>query len=139
MKKILIFSLVITLFASCSKEYTHLKVIDLQADVYSWQYSNDIDNNFYFVGFNVPEITDLVYNSGIVSMSIEYWATDGSNFQTSLPNVRHFEAWENGNLFLWTRTIDFEYYRGGVSVFVTNSDFVDERPGNMRFLLKLIW
>ena len=79
----------------------------------------------------MPEITSFVYNSGTV---LGYAVINDA--QESLPYVRHYQ--DAAGAF-WTRTVDFDYSVGGINVYVTNSDFVVDQPGDMNFRIVLMW
>ena len=143
MRKLLFLSLLSALFISCERpknvNETNWRIIDIQVNSSDWKYSNKADNNFYYASIKVPALNSFIYNSGLVFMYVEYRADDGSYYQAILPSVRHYEEINGGNHFYWTTTIDYDYYIGGVTVYVTNSDFFNQIPESMRFVLKMIW
>ncbi|MCL1867389.1 MAG: hypothetical protein FWF72_00335 [Paludibacter sp.] len=88
-------------------------------------------NGYYYASINVPEITNFIATKGLALC----YLVDG-DVQIVLPSVRHYENAYNER---WTQTIDFDIAVGGIFVYVTNSDFFDERPSKMDFSLRLIW
>ena len=40
---------------------------------------------------------------------------------------------------MWTRTIDYEYYNGGMTIYVTDSDFAGDVPGPIAFRVMMSW
>lgn len=134
MRKLILFALIATTFASCKKENVLSKwhVIELPVNTNDWvAIPNQNNVNCYTVNFNVPELKQNVFQDGLV---VCYQYYDGR--QINLPSVRHYQDGE----FFWTQTIDYEYYVGGVQIFLTNSDFYyDEKPGNMLFVLQILY
>ena len=142
-----LFLLLITLFiASCSGPIgpqgydgkdgvgTNWKIIDLVVNSTDWVEIVDANGNnrYYSSHFNMPEITSFVFSSGTVNTFIK---TD-TNTQQPLPYVRHYE---NSQLVMWTRTVDYEFQAGALNVFVTASDFAKQTPETMRFKVVLMW
>lgn len=107
-----------------------IRVLDTE-----WQKFVDRDGmNCYFkCNKKVSDLTYAVLDGGMVNC---YLYVDNSDTQAQLPTVRHFENREG---HLWTRTIDYEYYSGGVTFYVTDSDFAGEQPGTMDFRLMLAY
>ncbi len=146
MKKLLLISSILVVLVSCETT-TYIerpvnfnrKIIDIKVPATAWQYSNKADNNFYFAEISVPEITKDVYDNGIVAMYIEYSNSDGSMSLGAMPSVRHKEYNKNGTWVGYTETIDYEYSVGKVVIYVTYSDFATTNPGDIYFLLKMLW
>lgn len=145
MKKTLLL-VVITLFlASCGGPMgpqgpagydganTNWKIVDLVVNSSDWVENVDAfsRNRYYSCHFNMPEISSFIFSSGSVNTYIKI-----DNKQQPLPYVRHFE---NAQLIMWTRTVDYEFLVGGLNVFVTNSDFLQQTPETMRFRVVLMW
>lgn len=103
-------------------------------DVNRWTKVSDRDglNSYYMADIRVPRLDYEIMRGGLVNCYLFV----NSNTQTPLPCVRHYE---NADGQLWTRTIDFEYYNGGVTVFVTDSDFSGDVPDSMTFRIMLSW
>lgn len=142
MKKIILLFVVALIVASCQGPIgpegpqgygTNWKIINLVATQSDWVENLDKDgiNRYYSCNFSIPEITSEVYNNGSVNA---YMLID--NTQQTLPFVRHFE---DINKNLWTRTIDFDFTKGGMNFYVTISDFNAEPPGTMNFRVVLMW
>jgi len=136
MKKTLLLFVIAVLVASCNDTSKDIQLnnIDLKAKSTDWVANVDQNklNLFYSCHFNMPEITDGVFNNGLVSA---YIVLDNPTAQEQLPYVRHFQN-TAGNL--WTQTIDFDYAPGGINVYVTNSDFAVDPPAAMNFRVVIL-
>lgn len=122
------------------------KVIDLK--VTQWNYSKVNNNNYFYADFDVPELTEFVYDYGMTQCYVEYNSGTEGRTQQILPCVRHKEeqVTNNGNTtwVFYTETIDYDYGVGHVRVYYTQSDFDYElntsfAPASMRFRLTLHW
>mgnify|MGYP004702146159 CR=1 FL=1 len=136
MKKIIFFALILLLTPSCVEEpvvSNTIRVIPLSVTSTQWVRVPEKDglNHYYMATFTVPEISNYIYNNGVINMYRTY-----DNSTQPLPVVLHQEN-EQGNR--WTQTIDYEYKPGIVQVFVTNSDFFDVVPTAMNFKVTMIW
>lgn len=140
MKRLLFIFALATVLTSCGdtivEEYTtenyNIKVVNLTAPASSWAAHIDGNglNRYYSCTFDMPEITPAFYELGTIQT---YYMMDGA--QQALPYVRHFET----DLDRWTRTVDFEYKVGLLTVFVTNSDFAVDPPVGMDFRVVMMW
>jgi len=137
MKKLLLIFAVALAFISCrdsvSDELDTKQIISLKVNSADWVENTDNAglNRFYSYHFSVNEINSNIYNNGAVVGYIEL-----DDRQQALPYVRHFE---NSNGIMWTRTVDFDYLKGGVNIYVTNSDFMSDPPETMNFRIVLMW
>ncbi len=119
------------------------QIIDLE--VTKWDYSNTPNNNYFFANFDVPELTQTIYDNGLVQCYVEYNSDTEGRTQQLLPFVRHKEEQTSDTTWtFYTETIDYEYGIGGVSLYYTMSDFDYEidpafEPSAMRFRLVLLW
>ncbi len=124
------------------------KILDLQVD--SWNYSNTENglNNYFYADFEIPELTEFIYDYGMVQCYIEYNSGTENRIQQLLPCVRHNEQLisENGvdTMLYYTQTIDYDYGVGNVRIYLTESDFNYEtdltwEPDPMNFRLVLLW
>jgi hypothetical protein len=137
MKKILLILAVALAVISCrdsvSDELNAKQIISLKVNSSDWVENTDNAglNRFYSYHFPVNEINSNIYNNGAV---VGYIELDGR--QQTLPYVRHYE---NSNGSMWTRTVDFDYLKGGINIYVTNSDFMSDPPETMNFRIVLMW
>lgn len=133
MKKIIISLMTLLMalsFSSCGDVYYYEDVevvtVPLTADRWTRMSSPDMPV-YYAATFNVPELTQWVYNTGTLTCEVVF-----SDARQPLPYVTH-HANDMGQI--WTRTVDFQYGVRTVTIFVTNSDFYDEVPELMNFRL----
>ena len=112
---------------------TNWKIIDLTIKSSDWTENIDKDglNRYYSCNFNIPEIDATVYNDGTVN---SYIITGAS--QQVLPSVLHLENLAGER---WTQTIDYDFSEGSLNVYLTNSDFADYPPGDMKIRVVLMW
>lgn len=89
-------------------------------------------NRYYKADVSVYHLSGEVTRAGQVSC---YMYVD-NDVQAPLPSVRHYE---NNEGQMWTRTIDYDYYCGGMTIYVTDSDFAGGVPGPMAFRVMLSW
>lgn len=122
------------------------KIIDLKVD--KWQHSNAANNNYFYADFNVPELTEFIYDYGMTQCYIEYNSGTEDRIQQLLPISRHREesVTEGGETkwVFYTETIDYDYGIGNVRIYLTQSDFNYEidttwEPEPMLFRLVLLW
>ncbi len=97
-----------------------------------WQYMDDQSglNNYYMYSFPYSKLEQYICDEG----SVQAYLKSGE-YQQALPIVRHHE----NSRAQWTTTTDYEYRPGEITFFVTNSDFIDERPESMTFRVVLMW
>jgi len=140
MKRLILFFALAAMLTSCGDtlvtEYVtedyHIQKINLTTGPNDWVASVDENgrNLYYSCTFDMPEFTSTFYEAGVVHA---YYMMNGA--QQALPYVRHYET----NLAQWTRTVDFEYGIGKMTVFVTNSDFAVDPPVGMDFRVVMMW
>lgn len=88
-------------------------------------------NRYYRYKFTLDGITQYMIDNGAAIGYIEF---DG--FQQQLPFSRHFENLDGAR---WTRTVDFDFSKNDVQFYVTNDDFIKDRPETMYFRVVFIW
>lgn len=136
MKRILLFFALATLLASCninSVDNTNMKTLNLSVSAQEWipHIDNNEQNLYYYHTFPLAQITPLIYDEGLVQV---YLYRNGG--QQMLPYVQHYENVDGAR---WTRTIDYDYAEGDLTVYVTSSDFFNEIPEQMFFRVVLMW
>ena len=133
MKRLLLFFAVVTMLASCSSSTDTTSVVNLTVRAQDWTVNSEPNINiplYYSCTFAMPEINSYVFEQGLVQAYIVF---DG--VQQVLPYVQHNK---DANGAYWTRTIDYRYAAGDLTIFVTNSDFVVDTPEAMNFRVVLI-
>ena len=89
-----------------------------------WMYSNLENNNFFWASFDMPEITEDVFDNGLIKIYRTYDFTSANPVQIELPNVRQAEYQISGDDWgFYTEVIDYEISIGSVTIFYTASDF----------------
>lgn len=82
----------------------------------------------------MPEITEEVFNYGIVKMFRTYFFNPKNQSKASqieLPYVRHKEyEITPGEWTFYTETVDYDFYPGKIFIYYTASDFLYETDGN---------
>ena len=110
----------------------------------AWMYTNTENNNYFWASFDMPEITEDVFDKGLIKIyrTYDYW-TDNP-VQIELPHVRQAEYQISGdNWGFYTELVDYEISIGSVTIFYTASDFdyeLDESfiPDDMQFRCVII-
>jgi len=147
MKKVILFTLLATIFISCEGPrgpqgdnglLATWHVIKLPIPSNAWQpvFSTDGYVDYYFAVFNnIPEITPTIYRDGLVLCYIDY-----GDSKQMLPTVIPYYHDDGINFVTWTQTIDFIYWAGGVQINLTNSDFIyGGQPKSMNFVLQILY
>jgi hypothetical protein len=147
MKKFLFFALILCMTScivnnedpcTCTPGNTS-KTITVIVKANDWQYSDQGNNNYFYVGADVPEITEHVFDKGEVKA---YLVKDRNNSYYArkhvLPYVMHKEDYINGNWVFYTETVDFTYGIGWAEFNFRASDFayeesLDINPEEMEF------
>jgi hypothetical protein len=134
MKKILFFALLLCM-ASCTvveQPSRKTKTITVRVEAANWEYSDLGNNNYFYVGADVPEITEHVFDKGEVKA---YLVKDRNNSYYArkhvLPYVMHKEDYINDNWIFWTETVDFTYGKGWAEFNFRASDFAYEEDVNI--------
>lgn len=118
------------LLSGCEKgQPFHKKTIDLTVTSAQWDF--DQSANMFFCHFDIPELTENVYNYAEVSVSHEYNSGKNNAYQVALPETIYKVEEEvdtdgkpTGNKFYYQQHLDYAYGVGFVEVFCTISDFV---------------
>ena len=152
MKKLFVFLMFLMLgFSGCGKEEDGLKIksIDFVVRVGDWQDDAvDIDENllYYYKFFQVPELTQKIFNSGLFKCYYIYENNEGFVVQTPLPfsfyNLEVIE--DNGEVFFYTWSVSYSYdvSPGDIVFRIAFSDFFTDRsqlPSSCAFRLVLIY
>ena len=139
-------------FVSCDEDFDYLRIetrdevdwttITVTIDADEWNYnSNSDDTGYYYADVKVREIDKDVCRNGLVCC---YMYDDA--VQTQLPCTRYMSDGKHQ----WTRTIDFDFYKRGITIYVTDfvtqneastkpsDDFVPDEPGDIKFRIAVL-
>ena len=102
-----------------------------------WQLINNMDGDpYYMYEFQWDELTDYVYEEGIV-LGYLFTQVGGIETMTPLPYVLHRQD-AKGNQ--WTETYTYDVSPGYVAFYATYNDFkVQEKPATMDFRVSILW
>ncbi len=111
----------------------------------SWNYTNVNDNNYFYATVDVPEITEKLFDNGVVKMYRTFDFDKASASQMEMPYTRQWE-YKTGQkdsqgrdiYGFYTEQVDYEYTIGGITIYYTVSDFdyeIDQKfvPEAMQF------
>ena len=134
MKKILFFALILCM-ASCTfveQPGATMKTITVRVKATDWKYSNQGNNNYFYAGVDVPEITSAVFEKGEVKAYLVKDRDDSYYARKhALPYVLHKEDYINDNWVFYTETVDFTYGIGWAEFNFRASDFAYEEDVNI--------
>ena len=146
MKKYLFISLLAivgAMFAACEvNDPTVMKTIDLSVKGNQWAVDSlGFNKYFYYCSFDVPELTEDVYNYGEISVNREYNSGTKNAYQVALPETTYRVDTIEGNPYYYAQHIDYAYGIGFVEVFVTISDYYYDEyvPETMLFRLQMTY
>lgn len=136
MKKILILLLGCLFLIGCEpNEYPLNKkqIYTFTISKSDWKESTDNNglNRHYYCERTINGIGSEIYKRGGVMV---YWENNG--FQQTLPSTRYYENTKGDR---WAKTIDYEFSNRNITFYVTNSDFAQDAPEEMKFRVVLIW
>lgn len=141
MKKILLLLALLPLFFSCTLNDfgDDIQVVNTTVSVRDWRAYTDANhlNLYYSCTLSMPEITRNVFENGVVGVNLvtmNSFSNATQYFQQPLPYVHHLE---NAQGARWTRTIDYDYSQGQLTIYVTNSDFLNDAPPAMDFRITI--
>jgi hypothetical protein len=110
-------------------------VVGQHSAKYPYGYWESLGNGHYQCIFDIRELTDFVYNEGIVNVSlIEYYGTP-DEIQVGLPHV-FFNQDPAGR---YTTSYSFDTTPGSVALNVSYSDFQNVPPPVCFFKVTLLW
>lgn len=93
-------------------------------------------NSFYYANKPLKELTKFIFDEGTV---ISYIETE-KGVKNGMPLVLHKAGQDASGEFFWTQTYDFDFYQGGISFYITYSDFSTKvKPGSETFHVVLMW
>lgn len=107
-----------------------VKTILINVPQDSWNYSNNDNNNYFYATVNMEEITEDIFDKGLVKMYRVYNFDKANASQIEMPYVRPVEEYFNGNWYFYTEVVDYEYFIGKMTITYTATDFDYELPGS---------
>ena len=127
-------ALIALCFSGCESNgpQFHKDTFDMYAESAHWEYLPDIKQYFYH--FDVPALTERVYNYGEISVNHEYNPGTPNKYQVALPETIY-----NGD---YIEHLNYAYGPGFVEIFYTMSDFAypdDFSPGDLLFRLQMTY
>lgn len=100
----------------------------------SWELS--AGETFFYADVDCPELTDFVYNEGVV---IGYYLLD-YNTENEVQIPLPFDIYYNEDGASWTETISFDFVAGGIRFYYEPSDFyTDFTVPTSSFKIALMW
>lgn len=128
-------------FASCEShnEYKNTTInLDLHVNSADWQWSEP--GGYYYYTFSVPELTNAIYNKGVVVVYREYNKGKSDAYQINLPRI--FPMTDSGSGEVYSQIVDFSYLPKQLEIAVTNSDLkydLNTNPESMDFRLSMMY
>lgn len=128
------------------KMATGWQIINIAVKKEDWAWNTDTEQ--YEVIFDVPELTEFIYEEGAVLGYVFFGQQGVDEVQMPLPYVFTYkEKDDNGNTFTYTETISFDYQLGtggkksSVAFYIQASDRfrVDDNLTNYNYRIVLIW
>ena len=120
------------------------KTVDLVVTQDKWTFDEGV--NQYYCHFDIPELTEQVYNYGEVSVNREYNSGTSDAYQVALPETTYRSVdLDDGNggttPYYYQQHLDYAFGVGFVEIFCTISDFYYEgfTPDAMVFRMQLTY
>jgi len=144
MKKICFWVMVISLFSACTRDVTEVTQVvgpNIFTDNYTigdndWiKGTDDKTGIYYYCTFNVPELTQNVFNNGILQAFLY-----GRNIDTLCPlPYSDFLVDDNNNQ--WEEHFTVEFEKGAITFILKESDHAGMLPfyTEYRFFVRLLW
>lgn len=137
-------------FVSCDEDLDHMrngvsddvdwttKKVTVQERDWVYQSNRDNSGGYYYADIKVRDLNSDVFRGGLVCC----YLYDGNDVQIPLPCTRTI----SDSAHEWQRTIDFEFYRKGITIYVTDyipqtgasNNFEPNEPGEMKFRIALL-
>jgi len=153
MKKILLVLLVVMMgsygctkeVCKCNFEETQWKIVDYTITINMWTLvgePDEIGSYYYYLDENVPELSQRVYDDGIIMCYYIYVDEFGDEVQTPLPfsayDIVVDEDWE----FPWSVHFSYDVTPGSIAFKIVFSDFYTgdwQPPARCKFRLVMIY
>ncbi len=100
------------------------QIVQITVPQRSWNYSWQGIDNYFYASIDMPEITEAVFDGGIIKMyrTFDYETMDA--YQIEMPYIRphEYEYTENQWGF-YTETVDYDFGIGNMYIYYRVSDF----------------
>jgi len=148
MKKYLIIGILALMgvvMTSCDKQEYHSRAFNLTVMQADWKW--DAQTEQFYYSFNLPYLTQDVYDFGTITISREFNPNTKDAYQVALPmstylyeNLIDTVTGEVSTVY-YTQHIDYRYGVGYVDIQLTNSDYYYEaqNPESMLFRLQMVY
>lgn len=130
-------------FSSCDDDYLRnetrddvewtTKKIKVEEEDWIYQSNRNAPGGYFYTDIKVNELDGDVFRGGLVCC----YLYDGDDVQIPLPCTRTMSDGKHE----WQRTIDFDFYRKGITIYVSDfpsDDFVPD-PEEMKFRIALLY
>ena len=117
-------------------------VVYIPVEEKNWVYSGLTDNNYFQVSVNVPELTEEIFDGGVVKMYRTFDYDSQYPTQIEMPYVKLKEEYPEGGgePFRYTELLDYDFGIETVNIYFTVSDFYyGFKPGAMLFRCVLLY
>lgn len=117
-------------------------VVYIPVEEKNWVYSGLTDNNYFQATVPVPELTEEIFDGGVVKMYRAFDYDTQYATQIEMPYVRLREEYPEGGgePFRYTELLDYDFGIGTVNIYFTVSDFFyGIKPGAMLFRCVLLY
>jgi len=130
----------------CQNNEPQLRKMTIDLEVRQKNWTFDKEANMFFCHFDVPELTNTIYNYGEVSLNREYNTGSKNAYQVALPETTYrseqlTDSVGNPVDYYYQQHVDYIYGIGFVEVDLTISDFFygDYQPEDMLFRLQMTY
>lgn len=109
-----------------------VKTILVDVPQNSWKYSFHDNNNYFYATVDMPEITEEIFDKGLVKMYrvFKFDKTDASQIEMPYVKLQEWTPDEGLHWYSFTEVVSYEYFIGNMTIFYTASDFDYELEGS---------
>ncbi|MCQ2347378.1 MAG: hypothetical protein MJZ92_05570 [Paludibacteraceae bacterium] len=102
-----------------------VKNVIINVEQKNWGYSNTDNNNYFFATVDMPEITEKIFDGGIIKMYRVWNYETKDAIQTEMPYTRQYEVLPDGSSawYFYTEHIDYDFGIGKMTIYYSVSDF----------------
>lgn len=119
-----------------------ISVVYINVDQAAWKFSGLNDNNYFMATVSVPELTEDIFDGGIIKLyrTFDYESPEAT--QIEMPYVRVKEEFEEGypDPIRYTEVLDYDFGIKRINIYFTVSDFYyNVKPESMTFRCVLMY